>query len=172
MERRKIRDKYRDLIVLTEENDGSAQLDDPDKVRSLQASGPADLASHVGHADSFTYRWLAFSACFLKLKEILHTANKLHDHVTKPREHAADTELLQTLAASNLASAKRNLLTGKRLNTAKDLVTSLKCEYLRGWTPEQSSKTQVRLSAMCSRHHRPTLSDSRFFFLSYFSSLF
>jgi len=38
MERRKIRDKYRDLIVLTEENDGSAQLDDPDKVRSLQAS--------------------------------------------------------------------------------------------------------------------------------------
>ena len=39
MERRKIRDKYRDLIVLTEENDGSAQLDDPDKVRSLQASG-------------------------------------------------------------------------------------------------------------------------------------
>ncbi|WZN66686.1 non-structural maintenance of chromosomes element 4 [Chloropicon roscoffensis] len=107
MERRKIRDKYRDLIVLTEENDGSAQLDDPDK-----------------------------------LKEILHTANKLHDHVTKPREHAADTELLQTLAASNLASAKRNLLTGKRLNTAKDLVTSLKCEYLRGWTPEQSSKTQ------------------------------
>ena len=48
MERRKIRDKYRDLIVLTEENDGSAQLDDPDKVRSLQASGPADLASHDG----------------------------------------------------------------------------------------------------------------------------
>lgn len=92
--------------------------------------------------------------------------------MTKPREHAADTELLQTLAASNLASAKRNLLTGKRLNTAKDLVTSLKCEYLRGWTPEQSSKTQVSLSAMCSRH--PTLSDSRFFclFLSYFSSLF
>ena len=111
------------------------------------------------------------SACFLKLKEILHTANKLHDHVTKPREHAADTELLQTLAASNLASAKGNLLTGKRLNTAKDLVTSLKCEYLRGWTPEQSSKTQVSLSAMCSRH--PTLSDSRFFlfipFLFFFS---
>lgn len=48
MERRKIRDKYRDLIVLTEENDGSAQLDDPDKVRSLQASGPADLASLDG----------------------------------------------------------------------------------------------------------------------------
>ena len=66
MERRKIRDKYRDLIVLTEENDGSAQLDDPDKVRSLQASGPADLASHDGHADSFTYRWLAFIRLFPK----------------------------------------------------------------------------------------------------------
>ena len=78
-----------------------------------------------------------------QLKEILSKANKLHENVTKPREHAKDTELLCTLAASGLTHAKKSLLAGKRLNTAKDLVNALKCEYLAGWTPDASSAGQV-----------------------------
>ncbi|QDZ25015.1 non-structural maintenance of chromosomes protein [Chloropicon primus] len=106
-DRRKLREKYRELIVLSEENRDSTQWEKPEK-----------------------------------LKEILATANELHGHVTKPREHAADTELLSTLAASGLSHAKKSLVWGKRLNTAKDLVNALKCEYLPGWTPKEATADQ------------------------------
>ena len=103
-ERRKIREQYRELIVLSEENQDST----------------------LNTAE--------------QIKGILRTANDLHENVTKPREHAADTELLYTLATSGLSAAKQTL--GSRLNTPKDLVNALKCEYLPGWTPDESTNNQ------------------------------
>lgn len=107
-ERRKVREKYRELIVLSEENRDSSAFHDAKK-----------------------------------LKEILASANELQEQVTKPREYAADTELLSSLAASGLSNAKRSLVAGKRLNTAKDLMNALKCGYLKGWAPGVSSADQT-----------------------------
>ena len=106
-DRRKIREKYRELKVLSEENEDSVH-------------------------------WATTG----KLEEILLTANKLHERVEKPREHAADTELLQQIAASGLSAAKLSFHAGKRLNTAKDLVQAMKCEYLPGWTPDETADNQ------------------------------
>merc|ERR1739848_454337 len=77
-DRRKIREKYRELKVLSEENEDSVH-------------------------------WATTG----KLEEILLTANKLHERVEKPREHAADTELLQQSAASGLSAAKLSFHAGK-----------------------------------------------------------
>lgn len=104
IERRKIREQYRELINLTGENKDS----------SLNTTD--------------------------NLKKILKTANNLHETVTKPREHAKDTELLFTLAENGLSVAKRSF--GSRLNTPKDLINALKCEYLPGWSPDDASNDQ------------------------------
>jgi len=77
------------------------------------------------------------------IKRILDTADALHDTVTKPREHAADTELLYSLATSGLSAAKMMSM-GKRLNTPKDLVHSLKAQFASsGNRPDASSPTQM-----------------------------
>jgi len=109
-QRKKIREQYRELIILSEENNDSVQ-------------------------------WVKTG----KLERVLKTANKLHDGVTMPREHAADTELLCTLAASGLSAAKQTLGLGKRLNTAKDLVAALKCAYLPDWRPDEATEAQTDL---------------------------
>ncbi len=109
-QRKKIRDQYRELIILSEENHDSVQ-------------------------------WVKTG----NLEKVLKTANKLHDGVTMPREHVADTELLCSLAASGLSAAKQTLGLGKRLNTAKDLVAALKCAYLPGWSPDEATEAQNAL---------------------------